>query len=359
MSYLINCSISQLLNQLHILLSFVSADPEEDVLEFHLEPVPPGAAPPRVTQAKLFVLIRWRKPPGKRNKKNANKKNKNKRKNRKERITLKIYKVNDTSEVPKQQRIADLRVMMHHTKWQKLIIPTWVVQDAFDSADHRLLLRVVCEECGRYGNSGPKPVLFYRKKQRKRSNKKIKVQGIKTVGEPVSRDRRQDPSVRASKVHKRGPFLQIRTRQRSQRRVRRGAAEEDSTCTAATVRDVTTDVPCGISSMYVDFTEFGWDWIISPKYFYTNFCFGTCSAENWSENEGKVSENQYNRDISNSDEDNGQMTQNANFVESVDDTRRCCRAVETQPLTLQYYTETGNVKSRQIENLIVTKCGCY
>ena len=103
---------------------------------------------------------------------------------------------------------------------------------------------------------------------------------------------------------------------------------------------------CQLHSYYYDFSLGGWDdWIISPKGFHANLCFGFCPRHM---------------------PDHMNSTNNAIIQRLMHDTNPevfdppCCVPTEYEPLSLLIIEdeETEKVNVKTFEKMVVTSCGC-
>ncbi|OAF69067.1 hypothetical protein A3Q56_03177 [Intoshia linei] len=92
---------------------------------------------------------------------------------------------------------------------------------------------------------------------------------------------------------------------------------------------------CCRYDMKIDFAEFGWHWILSPKTFNANYCRGKCPF---------LYENKY---------------AHSNIIQrKISKVKPCCNPVNLAPLRVTYINEDHNVVVEDVADIIVTRCGC-
>ena len=279
-----------------------------------------------------------------------------------ERKKSKRVRINILNVPPKKTApnlITTLDVDVRHTRWQKLILPTSVIQDVLDSSDKVLRLRIVCENCG----SDVNPVLVKKRRKRRarpansrrgsrKSRRKSRIQrgappldGLQRLRQSAQRNARAFGDIRdkvkeQKKVHKRRPFLVIKTRVSDPDVPVR---KRSITCNRAGGGE------CAMTPFQVDFSELGWDdWIVFPKGYNANFCAGQCD------------------DMTSS---RSLKTHHSTILDSLMSTFHvskgvqmrgrgsCCSPTKYSPLSI-VYLDGYNIVKADIPNMIVEECGC-
>ena len=317
----------------------------DDGIQFTLYRERPDAGL-RVVNANLYVLVRYKK---KQKVKGV--------KNRSKRVRINILNAPPQKSAP--NLITTLDVDVRHTRWQKLILPTSVIQDVLDSENKILRLRIVCDNCG----SDVNPVLVKKRTKRKvrpassrrnsrRSRRKSRtqrrgppLQGLQRLRQSAQSNARPFGDIRdkvreQKKVHKRRPFLVIKTRvsspevpmrKRSIKCNRLGGGE------------------CSMRPFQVDFSELGWDdWIVFPKGYNANFCAGQCD-----DNTSPRSLKSHHSAILDS------LMSTFHVSKGVQMRERgfCCSPTKYSPLSI-IYLDGYNIVTADIPNMKVEECGC-
>ncbi|XP_069460587.1 inhibin beta C chain-like [Ambystoma mexicanum] len=103
---------------------------------------------------------------------------------------------------------------------------------------------------------------------------------------------------------------------------------------------------CCRNSFYVSFKEIGWNnWIIWPEGYYMNYCKGECPL-NLAGIPGLAAS--FHTAVYN-------LIKAHNVPSSVGS---CCVATKLQPLSILYFDNSTNIVKKDIQNMIVERCGC-
>ncbi|KAJ6664283.1 hypothetical protein lerEdw1_008502 [Lerista edwardsae] len=101
---------------------------------------------------------------------------------------------------------------------------------------------------------------------------------------------------------------------------------------------------CKPRRLYISFSDVGWEnWIIAPKGYMANYCFGECPFPLTME------QNSTNHAILQT------------MVHSLDPEgipQPCCVPVRLSPISILYYDNNDNVVLRHYEDMVVDECGC-
>ena len=254
----------------------------------------------QVVSASLFMLLRY-------------KRREQDEKNPSRRVKVNIYHVEDPTATENEElMITSLDVLVRHTRWQKLIVPTTVVQKILDSGRNTLHFRILCENCG----NDIEPVLALRKSF---TRKRVR------FGLPGFREKKR-------RLNKRRPFLFIQTIRVKEHSVRRRSVN----CGNRRGKG-----RCSKRNLYVSFRELGWDsWILAPPGYQANYCDGSCP-----------------RLGSPADPKTGR----SNFLQQYSrgsPMSFCCSPRKMSPLMLIYLDENANIIKLELPNMIVDECGC-
>lgn len=266
-----------------------------------------------VKSANLVVRVKYRPKPVKEQRSSSGENRKRKR--RKKTINLTILSV-DSDGKPGIQ-LASVKSKLRKTKWLRLNLPQDIVQRAVDSDSKTFQIYVKCEGCDR------RTKLILAQKGRRRGNSLAKK-------EKVTR-----------KLHKRRPILYLHTQVNPEIRNRRSA--QVSGCSVHS----STNCSCRKIQFVVDFKEFDWPWIISPKRYKTAVCENVCSNNNQHMRNTVTSyihDNSVNIGLEN-------RTRNLMLTNN-------CAPVQLRTLRLLYYDLDGKVQAAALPNMIVRKCGC-
>lgn len=90
---------------------------------------------------------------------------------------------------------------------------------------------------------------------------------------------------------------------------------------------------CGYQ-LRIDFDDFGWDWILQPRHYFTRYCAGVCRS---------VTSFSYSRNV-------------VRLLRT--ESSPCCTPVKRYPLSVIYYDNTGRLNVRVVQDLVVGSCGC-
>ena len=255
-----------------------------------------------MTSASLWILIRYKKT--------------QKVKNPTKSITIQLHRVGYDGD--DDTLLTSLIVSVRHTRWQKVGLPTDIIQTMFESPDHQLFFRINCPNCPR----GIEPVLV-------RKLSRVRRRPARRVNAP----RRIAPR-RKKRVNKRRPFLVIRTRLKSKPH---SAVRRSVSCSRTSNR-------CCKKSHYVSFKELGWDsWIIAPDGYYANYCNGKCS--NYVSPENRLTHHSTVID--------GYRKRTSGAV-----IKSCCSPRKMSALSLLYFDERGNIVKTDLPRMVVEECGC-
>ena len=203
--------------------------------------------------------------------------------------------------------ITSMHVVVRHTRWHDLILPTSVIQDVLDSQTGQLHFKIDCENCG----NAIEPVLVRRKTKRTSSSR-----------------RRTRTGLTRKRPAKRRPWLFILTRPKSESdRVRRDV-KLDQECPEHAhqyqLQHHQEDrTPCNVTSLYVRFADLGLDWVVSPAGYYANTCQGGCASRSHQSHH-----------------------------------KQCCRVAQMSPLHLVYRDREGEVTHGHLQDMVVDRCTC-
>ncbi len=265
--------------------------------------------------------------------------------------------------------ITTLDVDVRHTKWQKMILPTSIIQDVLDSADKVLRLRIKCDRCGndinpvlvKKGSRGkrlrvPLSHLVTKRKRsrearRKRKGKRATIPGLQVRHGAVSGSDQLSPAqvvdIRdriksKKKVNKRRPFLVIKTK----------AEDRDVKIRKRSLRcDIQEKGKCCKKSLYINFKDIGWDnWIIAPEGFEANYCSGSCNNIDNPSELSSLHSTILNTLVNSMQSANLEMAHQA-----VD---FCCSPKKFAPLSLLYFDKYLNIVKTNIPDMIVEECSC-
>lgn len=271
----------------------------------------------QVLSANMFVLVRYKK-------KNREHKNPMKR------VTLRVIQLPENNSSTNMLLLTELQVEVRHTRWQKLILPTSLIQENINNHVSSVSFLVTCDNCG----GDIQPILLYKKSSKRASP---------TKAPRKNKPRRQ----KRRKLYKRRPFIIINTRVRTVRQ-KRSSPEQ---CLATRPR-------CGKRLFYVTFEQLGWgSWVVSPKGFFANYCDGMCSGV---VTRALVDEHSASSQTSLSSL-HGPVSPDMRPV--LRDRYRqaqspCCSPIAKDPLTLTYYNEHGELVVTVVSEMIVRDCAC-
>ena len=146
----------------------------------------------------------------------------------------------------KYRRMALLKFRTKKTKWLKIDMPTWTIENDINSGNKTIQLRLSCKRCAKFMTLD---LLYKTRKRMKTKNTRKK----KSTKKKLSQTR---------------PFLLVYTVP---------AVLSRSGRSADACAETTNQTDCCTSQLYVDFREIGWDnWIIFPAGFTTSVCHGGC-----------------------------------------------------------------------------------
>ena len=240
-------------------------DSLDSLLQFQL--------PENTLRAKLVILVKY--------KKESSRNRRVDRKKRDQRVQLVIQSAEPGAT---QHQVASLNVLVRHTKWQKILLPRWSIQDALRHPQRLLSLKVTCVNCS---TDGPQPVLLFRSSNTVRRS--VLEGGEGAEGAAASRRRgnrnrnRRDPQrQRANKSYnKRRPYLLIKVSSRRSPRSITGSYYDEREQHPVIPRSqvlAPSQSPCTLTQALVNFKDIGWDWVIAPQTIEQNFCLGQCGA---------------------------------------------------------------------------------
>ncbi|XP_013387783.1 inhibin beta B chain [Lingula anatina] len=275
-----------------------------------------------VKAAELFVLLRYKRPPGG-------------QKRYPRRITLKVYHMYSDEvfeHTGKDRELIETHdLTISHTTWQKITVPKSLVQPMFNSHFNDLRLFIHCSDCPNF----IQPILAKKmsKGRRKRDRLLKRVKRVRSV----SRLPLPDFQVHKRKnLNKRRPFLIIRTEQKHSSFsdfFRAGKKRRSTEC------DPKSD--CCKKHLYVDFSELGWDWILAPPGYQANYCQGNCglspSPSRFIHHHSFVVR--------------GYKSKNAHITP-------CCSPKKMSTLSILYLNENGEIVQSDIPKMIIDECGC-
>ena len=350
---IVNKYINKYINKCNFLVSVKTIRGKTDILvTFNLNSLQTSDL--RIVNVDLMVVVRCSK-----RKCRARKARRGGRREAPTTITLKIYNMlNSSGDNNGGRMITSLKVGVRRTKWQKLIVPTSVIQEVIDSQSRVLPIRIACVNCSK----GIRPVAM--RKARRKKNRKSR-RDVGAAAERTRRPRRKSSAARRRerrlqnqraktgvKVRKKKqPFLVIYTRRVEQigvrtmselrTRQRRHVVQQSNVATSspATV--------CRKKTMYVSFRQLELDNVIVwPLGYRASFCDNVASdagAERLPHRHHKsklTMHNAHRRPIENAEHTS------------------CCRPTKTAPLSVTYLLDKNTVIETSIPGLITTECGC-
>ena len=227
------------------------------------------------------------------------------------RVTLSIYALEG------DRLITSKGVVARHTRWQKLILPTTLIQGIFDSSSRTLRVRIHCDSCGR--NVTPLFATKYLSQQKRK------------------RYARRGRSVPLRKLlNKRRPFLVINT----------AKSDPPRDTSKRSVGCESNSRKCCKKSLYVSFAELGWDhWVIAPEGYFANYCNGKCNVQNlpggFNSPHSSVLSHYTNSD--------GLQQENIEL---------CCSPRKMTSLSLLYFDDSSNIVRSDVPDMVVEDCGC-
>ncbi len=102
---------------------------------------------------------------------------------------------------------------------------------------------------------------------------------------------------------------------------------------------------CCKQAFFVNFTEIGWnDWILQPQGYFANYCSGECvhaSIGVYNSVAGQVAK-----------------TKELKGEKFEKELIPCCAPSRMNPISLLYVVADGQVRKRNLLNMIVESCGC-
>ncbi|XP_013394669.1 growth/differentiation factor 8 [Lingula anatina] len=125
------------------------------------------------------------------------------------------------------------------------------------------------------------------------------------------------------------PFIQVRIQERGQNRRRRMLGLE---CDETSMEERCCRYP-----LVVDFTQFGWDWIIAPKTYRANYCSGECPY---------VFQQRYLHT---------HVVQQANPMGFAGP---CCTPLKLSQVSMLYFDDSQNIVYGVLPGMKVERCGC-
>ena len=278
-------------------------------------------------------------------------------------ITLKIYNMlNSSGDNNGGQLITALMVGVRRTKWQKLIVPTSVIQEVVDSPTRLLPIRIACVNCSK--GIRPFAVRKGRRKKKQKSRRDVSAAAERTrrprrkSSAARRRERRlQNQRVRAARVggrKKKHPFLVIYTRRVeetvvstmrrigvSRTRQRRHAAQQSSVATSSSTK------ACRKKTMYVSFRQLELNNVIVwPLGYRASFCDNVAS-------DVRPERSHHRRHKANL----MMHIKHRRPIENVEH-KSCCGPTNTAPLSVTYLLDKNTVVETSIPGLIATECGC-
>lgn len=166
--------------------------------------------------------------------------------------------------------------------------------------------------------------LYPRTDRRRRINKMRSGQARRT-GATLLRSGRRGRHLR--------PFLVITTRTRLRRRSRRHAYNcEDG------IRQ------CCKQSLYVDFSELGWDdWILYPKGYTANYCMGECVQMRTPDMLAYF---------------HSHVLEEYRIKNPYASITPCCAPTKLSPISLIYFDQEGHIIKADLPKMVVDECGC-
>ena len=100
-----------------------------------------------------------------------------------------------------------------------------------------------------------------------------------------------------------------------------------------------TETNCCLFPLKVDFSKFGWDWIIAPRKYVANYCAGKC---------GFVYKTTYRV---------SHIVQQS-IPRNQENAGPCCAPRQLEPLRLVYFDDNGQIIWGHLAGMIVRECGC-
>lgn len=241
------------------------------------------------------------------------------------RITLRISTVNDKGKPDKL--LTSLKMRLKESKWQKIGLPSDLLNGVLKNPSSPLKLHVRCKKC----KKSVKPILLFKSNKNRRKPRK---------GRTRKQHRNRSPS-----LNKKRPLIVIHTRTLRTRSKRhtlscvRGSGAHDHPHNASILGE--TNNSCCKRSYYLNFTDIGWDdWIISPEGTVVAECNGRCS-------------NRRPTAFLDSVTSHGQPASRGRRQRN-----RQCRPTRNSPLVMVYFNESLHVVQRRIPDMIVSSCGC-
>lgn len=141
------------------------------------------------------------------------------------------------------------------------------------------------------------------------------------------------------------PYIEIRVKEqtRKKRRRRRSASSHDADCD-----ETSNETRCCRYPLTVDFTEFGWDWVLAPKRYEAYYCSGLCPFVYYQVNP------------------HTHLSQQAAAARGAAASRSdlpptgspCCAPSKLSPLPLVYMDLHGGIVYGTLPDMIVERCGC-
>lgn len=99
--------------------------------------------------------------------------------------------------------------------------------------------------------------------------------------------------------------------------------------------ETTTTTACCRYPMVIDFSGFGWDWILSPKTLEAHYCSGECNHSFLSVTHSHIVEQA-----------------KGNFQTA------CCVPQKYNVLKMVYYSNRERIQFGMVHGIIVDRCGC-
>ncbi|XP_072179527.1 growth/differentiation factor 8-like [Diadema setosum] len=125
------------------------------------------------------------------------------------------------------------------------------------------------------------------------------------------------------------PFLELSLSDAHRNRQRRQA---DHTCSEDAVEQ-----HCCKYQLLVDFAQIGWDWIISPRQYFANYCSGSCP-------------NHYSYQYPH--------TQLVSQMGQMAVTGPCCSSSLMSPIQILMFDDDMNIIFAEVQDMVVDSCGC-
>jgi hypothetical protein len=241
-------------------------------------------------------------------------------------VNIRLHSV--TNGTQKDEIITETKIFVSKSRWQKLIVPRSLVQNAIDNNHTVLTFRITCDNC----TEDIYPVSVYKKSKRRKRNHR-------------SRRYRERPRKRSKQkpffiLHVKSAISSSRKRQIHKRSI------DQVECSTGSGRRKR----CKRKYIYVNFRELGWDdWILEPRGYRSYYCDGTCGRR------GRRRGNRSTPAPATSGMD--WASQHPRLQQTIPPSH-CCAATEQSALSIIQMTPEGNLVHSYLPRMITEKCGC-